>query len=64
MKRFKLISERKKRGVTQSKLAKELGITQKFLSELERGDKDPSFKTACKLEDYFKISVCKLMKKG
>lgn len=36
-------------GLSQHKLAKQLGITQTFLSEIERGRKNPS------LEQFFRI---------
>ena len=36
-------------GISQYRLAKDLGITQTFLSEIERGRKNPS------LEQFFRI---------
>ena len=36
-------------GISQYRLAKNLGITQTFLSEIERGRKNPS------LEQFFRI---------
>ena len=36
-------------GLSQHKLAEQLGITQTFLSEIERGRKNPS------LEQFFKL---------
>lgn len=36
-------------GLSQYKLAEQLGITQTFLSEIERGRKNPS------LEQFFKL---------
>lgn len=44
-----LKAKREKMGLSQYKLAKKLGITQTFLSEIERGRKNPS------LEQFFKI---------
>lgn len=51
MKNYREILKRKreKMGVSQYRLAKELGITQTFLSEIERGRKNPS------LEQFFRI---------
>ena len=40
---------REKQGVSQNKLAKRLGVTQTFISEIERGRKNPS------LEQFFRI---------
>ena len=40
---------REKQGLSQNKLAKRLGVTQTFISEIERGRKNPS------LELFFRI---------
>ena len=40
---------REKQGLSQNKLAKRLGVTQTFTSEIERGRKNPS------LEQFFRI---------
>ena len=40
---------REKQGLSQNKLAKRLGVTQTFISEVERGRKNPS------LEQFFRI---------
>ena len=40
---------REKQGLSQNKLAKRLGVTQTFISEIERGKKNPS------LEQFFRI---------
>ncbi len=41
--------KREKLGFSQHQLAKQLGLTQTFLSEIERGRKNPS------LEQFFRI---------
>jgi len=41
--------KREKQGLSQHQLAKQLGLTQTFLSEIERGRKNPS------LEQFFRI---------
>ena len=48
---YRMILKRRREalGLSQYKLAKQLGITQTFLSEIERGRKNPS------LEQFFKI---------
>ena len=40
---------REKQGLSQNKMAKRLGVTQTFISEIERGRKNPS------LEQFFRI---------
>ena len=40
---------REKQGLSQNTLAKRLGVTQTFISEIERGRKNPS------LEQFFRI---------
>ena len=40
---------REKQGLSQNKLAKRLGVTQTFISEIERGRKNPT------LEQFFRI---------
>ena len=40
---------REKQGLSQNKLAKRLGVTQTFITEIERGRKNPS------LEQFFRI---------
>ena len=40
---------REKQGLSQNKLAKRLGVTQTFISEIARGRKNPS------LEQFFRI---------
>ena len=47
--RLILKQKRERLGLSQHKLAAQLGITQTFLSEIERGRKNPS------LEQFFRI---------
>ena len=51
MENYRRIFKRKREllGLSQHKLADRLGITQTFLSEIERGRKNPS------LEQFFRI---------
>ena len=51
MKDYRVIfkQRRESKGLSQYKLARQLGITQTFLSEIERGRKNPS------LEQFFRI---------
>ena len=48
-----LKKHREMKGLSQNQLAKQLGITQTFLSEIERGRKNPS------LEQFF--SICEAL---
>ena len=51
MKDYRIIIKNKREALklSQHQLARQLGITQTFLSEIERGRKNPS------LEQFFKI---------
>ena len=44
-------------GLSQHRLAEQLGITQTFLSEIERGRKNPSLEQFFKLCDALDIKV-------
>lgn len=50
-----LIEARGKR--TQTVVATEIGISQKYLSKLELGQRTPSLKNAIKIASYYKKSV-------
>ena len=56
MENYRLIFKQKREalGLSQHQFAKQLGITQTFLSEIERGRKSPS------LEQFFRI--CEALK--
>lgn len=53
--RSKLIEARGKR--TQSDISSEIGISQKYLSKLELGQRTPSLKIAIKIASYYNTSV-------
>lgn len=42
---------------TQTDVASEMGISQKYLSKLELGQRTPSLKIAIKIASYYKCSV-------
>lgn len=50
-----LVEARGKR--TQMDVANEMGISQKYLSKLELGQRTPSLKIAIKIASYYKSSV-------
>lgn len=53
---------RRERGLTQEELAHTCGISQKYLSELERGGKSPSWETLVALAHRgFRIKLAVLM---
>lgn len=45
---------------TQVSVSTEMGISQKYLSKLELGQRTPSLKIAMKISLYYKMSVEKL----
>lgn len=45
---------------TQQEVALNLGVTQKYVSKLELGQRDPSMKVACKISNYYGIPLEKL----
>lgn len=51
----RLKEEREKMGLSIRELAKEVGVSANYLSELERGMKSPSDKMVRDLADYFKV---------
>jgi transcriptional regulator with XRE-family HTH domain len=55
MKRELLITLRGTKS--QDKLAKELGISQQFLSAIELGVRNPNVKLMKKFEEYFKVPM-------
>lgn len=48
---------RKSAGMSQEKLAKEVGITRQYLSEIENGKKQPSVIIAIKIAKVLKFKV-------
>ncbi|MFH1422135.1 MAG: helix-turn-helix transcriptional regulator [Planctomycetota bacterium] len=52
--------ERKKRGLTQEKLAELSGVSNTFISFIESGNKNASLKTIKKIADVFQISLSDL----
>ena len=45
---------------TQSEVASEIGISQKYLSKLEQGKRNPSMVTAIKISKYYNKPVNQL----
>lgn len=48
---------RKEKGITQSELAKEMGVTFQAVSRWEKADSIPDLDTLSNLADYYKVSI-------
>ncbi len=48
---------RKKKGVTQLKLAMDLGLNQNAVSRYETGEREADYKTLIMLADYFDVTI-------
>ena len=51
---------RRRRDLTQEKLAETLGVSVEFVSNMERGVNAPSFETIEKIANAFDLSVVRL----
>jgi len=56
-KRSALILRRKTYGLTQAKVAGQLGITRSALSNIETGIADPSFRVAIQLARFYECGL-------
>ncbi|MBR2582055.1 MAG: helix-turn-helix transcriptional regulator [Oscillospiraceae bacterium] len=61
MQRLKL--EREKRGISQLKLAMDLGLTQNSVSRYESGSRQADYETLIALADYFNVSIDYLLER-
>jgi len=52
-KRSELIKLRNSLNLTQGEAAKKIGISRSFLTEIENGTKNPSFKTIQKFINFY-----------
>ena len=48
---------RKKRGISQLRLATDLNTTQNTISRYETGEREPGITELIKIADYFNVSV-------
>lgn len=55
MKNIKQLREQK--GVTQTELAKQMGVVRSTICQYEKGVHEPDLETLIKLADYFGVSV-------
>ena len=54
---------RKKKGISQLRLATELNTTQNTISRYETGEREPGIAELIKIADYFNISVDYLLER-
>lgn len=54
---------RKKRGITQLKLAMDLNISQNTISRYETGEREADYATLIRLADYFNVSLDYLLER-
>ena len=54
---------RRQRGISQLKLAMDLGLTQNSISRYESGEREADYQTLIRLADYFNVSVDYLLER-
>lgn len=54
---IRLKQVRERAGLTQKQAAKEIGVSQAFLSALELGDKRPSVAMLKKIADFYRVTI-------
>lgn len=54
---MRLKALREKRGISQLKLAMDLGLNQNSISRYESGAREEDYKTLIALADYFDVSI-------
>jgi len=59
---LRLLRERK--GLTQEEAMSQLNISQAFLSQIETGDRQPSFYLLCKMARLYEVTLATLFKKA
>ena len=55
--KFRLKELRQARGISQLKLAMDLGMNQNSISRYENEEREADYKTLCLLADYFNVSL-------
>ena len=54
---------RQQRGITQLKLAMDLGLNQNSISRYETGEREADYKALIMLADYFDVTIDYLLEK-
>ena len=60
---MKLRELRKKKGLSQLKLATDLGMNQNSISRYESGEREADYKTLIAFADYFNVSIDYLLER-
>jgi putative transcriptional regulator len=61
MMRQRLQKERIQKDMSYSDVAKAIGLTERAIRYIETGQRNPSWDTACKLEELFKVPAKELL---
>lgn len=61
--RLRLKELRKRRGISQLRLALELGMNQNSISRYENGEREADYRTLIRLADYFNVSIDYLLER-
>lgn len=54
---------RRRRGISQLKLAMDLGMNQNSISRYESGEREADYQTLIRLADYFNVSIDYLLER-
>ncbi len=54
---------RKKKGISQVKLAMDLFLSQNSISRYESGEREANYETLIKIADYFDVSIDYLLER-
>lgn len=60
---MRLKALREKRGISQLKLAMDLGLNQNSINRYESGAREADYKTLIALADYFDVSIDYLLER-
>lgn len=60
---MRLKALRKQKGISQLKLAMDLGMNQNSISRYENGEREADYKTLIALADYFNVSIDYLLER-
>lgn len=60
---MRLQALRKKRGMSQIRLAIDLDLNQNSISRYESGEREADYKTLIKIADYFNVSIDYLLER-
>ncbi len=60
---MRLKTLRKQKGISQLKLALDLGMNQNSISRYENGEREADYKTLIAFADYFNVSIDYLLER-